>query len=164
MALLLLSSALTLSPAHAATALGSTPKLRLCHACSMPALPVTLPRLGMVLSYGTILSDSSLWYVVDLERAEATRIVARTDRVTRQLGLVTHTTRPLQSDDQSALTQLAYRIWGSKEALPSTLATDVVWNLWLLDGDDVRQESATGRPAGMAREVEQIMLRLIGPD
>jgi len=160
-ALVLMSSALTFLPVHAAAPALATTKFRLCQSCSMPAIPVTLPHQGIVLSFGSIFGENSRWYVVDLERSEATRIVARADRLTKEMAVVERDTQPLPSGPRSELTQIANRIWVSEDALPSKMATDVIWSLWLLDGDDVRHESAAGRPEGMAKDIEQIMTRLI---
>jgi hypothetical protein len=151
-------------PAQAVMPAYATSKLRLCQPCVMPILPIALPRRGIVLSYGSIISEGSTWYLVDLERAEAIRIFARFDRRTSLQNVVEQVTRPLPPEELSMLTQLANRIWASNEALPTHMATDVVWDLWLLDAGDVRRDFGPGLPDGLAKEVEQVMQRLVGPE
>jgi hypothetical protein len=102
--------------------------------------------------------------LVDLERAEAIRIFARFDRRTSLQNVVEQVTRPLPPEELYMLTQLANRIWASNEALPARMPTDVVWDLWLLDAGDVRRDFGPGLPDGLAKEVEQVMQRLVGPE
>jgi hypothetical protein len=158
----LLSCALALVPTQAATSADTSPKQRLCKPCTMPSLPIALPRHGMVLSHGSILSTSSLWYTVDLERGELSRVLARDDRAAHKIDIVEHMTRPIPPDDLVALKQISGRIWASTDRLPTQMATDVVWDLWQLDGDDVRRDFGPGVPDGLAKEAEQIMKRLVG--
>lgn len=77
-------------------------------------------------------------------------------------SVVEHVTQPLLPEELSVVTQLANRIWASSEALPTQMATDVVWDLWLLDAGDVRRDFGPGVPDGLAKEVEQVMERLVG--
>jgi hypothetical protein len=162
---MLLCSALAVLPDQAAAAGDAPPKHRLCQPCTMPALPIALPRHGMVLAYGSILSAGSLWYVVDLERGEARRIQARDerndDRSLRELVIVEQTTRTIPSHELSRLKQIDKEIWALENRLPMHFATDVVWDLWLLDGADVRREFAPGVPAGPAKEIEVMMQRVL---
>lgn len=160
--LFLLSCTLGALPAQAVAAAHAPSKLRLCHPCEMPVLPVVLPHQGIVLSYGSIFSEVSTWYLVDLERAEATRILASVDRRTRKLSVVEKVTRPLLPEELSEVTQLADRIWASNVALPTRIATDVVWDLWLLDAGQVRREFGPGVPDGLADELAKTMERLVG--
>jgi hypothetical protein len=120
----------------------------------------------MAFSYGSILSSGSLWYLADFERGEATRILARDERdgATLRLIIVERTTRRIPASDLARLTQIGNEIWGLKDRLPAQISPDVVWNLWLLDGTDVRYEFAPGGPVGLAKEVEQILDRLLKPE
>src|SRR4051812_33999743 len=113
---ILLSGTLAALPARAAMPAYAPSKFRLCQPCVMPILPIALPRQGMILAYGSILSEGSTWYLVDLERAEAIRIFARLERLTNKLSPVERVTRPLLPTELSVLTQLANRIWASNEA------------------------------------------------
>lgn len=161
--LALLSGIVATLPSQAATPGYATVKLRVCKPCDMPSLPVALPRRGIVLAYGSIISDGSNWYLVDFERAEATRIFARLDRATSKLNIVEQVARSLPPGEQSSLTQLANRIWGNDKTLPTQMATDVVWDIWLIDGNDVRHEYAPGLPDGLAKEVAKTIERVITP-
>ncbi|MYN06124.1 hypothetical protein [Pseudoduganella aquatica] len=126
----------------------------------MPSIPIALPQRGLVLSFGSFFGDGSTWYVIDLQRAEATQIYARLNRSTSQQSIGEQVTRPLAPEEISLLTQLVNDIWASRELLPSTDVTDVAWSIWLLDDDDVRHEFSAGRPDGLAKEVEQSMRRM----
>jgi len=162
---MLLCGALAVLSDQGAVAADALPKHRLCQPCTMPALPIALPRHGMVLAYGSFLSSGSLWYVVDFERGEATRIQARAernaDRKRQELVIVEQATRAIPSHELSRLKQIDKEIWALENRLPMHFATDVVWDLWLLDGPDVRRESAPGVPAGPAKEVELMMQRVL---
>lgn len=159
-AFILSSGTLTALPAQAVTPAYAPSKLRLCRPCEMPSIPILLPQRGLVLSYGSFFSDGSMWYLIDLERAEATRVYARLNRSTSQQSIGEQATRPLTPEELSLLTRLVNGIWASREPLPSTEATDVAWSIWLLDVDDVRHESSAGIPGSLAKEVEQSMHRL----
>jgi len=130
----------------------------------MPILPFAFPRQGLVLAYGSILDGGSLWYLIDLERAEATRIRVNAHRVTGKQSVVERVSRPLLISEVSELTQLANRVWSTRDGLASKMGTDVVWDLWLLDGDEVRHESAAGTPEGITEEVAQFLFGLIGQE
>ncbi|QJE01162.1 hypothetical protein HH212_14900 [Massilia forsythiae] len=161
LAALLLSSPFAALPVQAAPA--DTPaKQRLCKPCRMPSLPIALPRHGMVLAAGSFLSTGSLWYMVDLERGEASRILARDDRTAHKTDIVEHTTRPIPPDDLATLRRIADGIWASTGPLPTVMATDAAWDLWQLDGDDVRRDFGPGDPDGLGKEAKQIMQRLVG--
>jgi hypothetical protein len=151
---LLLGGAPVLLPAHAATAADVPAKQRLCKPCTMPDLPIALPRHGMVLHYRSFFHKDAPWYTVDLERGEASRIA-------HKIEIVEHTTRPIPPDDLAALKQIAGRIWASADELPTISATDVAWELWQLDGDAVRNDFARGLPDGLAKEAARIMERLV---
>jgi hypothetical protein len=163
LASILLSAAFAALPAQAAVPAYAPTKLRLCQPCVMPMLPIAMPRQGIVLAYGSILSEGSTWYLVDLEKAEARRVLARFDRGTKEQNVVKVVTRALLPAELSELTQLANRIWASKDALPTQWATDVVWDLWVLDAGDARRDFGPGRPAGLAKEVADRMDALVGP-
>jgi hypothetical protein len=159
-AALMLSS--TVVPARATDIASAHAKLRLCRACDMPAIPVALPRRGIVLSFGSMMSDTSLWYLVDLERAEGTRVEARLDGQAKKLNVIETATRLLQPQELTKLTQLTNRAWASPDGLPTRMATDVVWDIWFLDADDVRHEFAAGLPDGLAKEIGDTMFLLLG--
>jgi hypothetical protein len=162
---MLLCGALAVLPAQAAAVTDAPPRYRLCQPCTMPALSIAMPHHGMVLAYGSFLSSGSLWYVVDLERGEATRIQARAersaDRNLHKLVIVDQTTRAMPDHELSRLKQIDKEIWALENKLPMHFATDVTWDLWLLDDPDVRRESAPGVPAGPAKEIELMMQRIL---
>ncbi|QNA89692.1 hypothetical protein G4G28_16635 [Massilia sp. Dwa41.01b] len=115
-----------------------------------------------MLSYGAVNSQVSTWYAVDLDRGEATRMLARLDRSMGKHGVLERVTGRLSAAQSSALSQLTARIWASSNPLPTQMATDVVWDLWLLDGGDVRREFGPGRPAGMAQDLARTMQEVVG--
>lgn len=159
---LLLSGVLAILPAQVAGAASAPVKQRVCKPCTMPLLPVSLPRHGMVLAFGSTLSTTSLWYMVDLERGEATRIVARDNRAAQTIDVVERATHPIPDTDLAALKRIARRIWASRDRLPAQMATDSTWDLWQLDGDDVRRDFGIGVPDGLAKDAQRIMARLLG--
>lgn len=158
---LLLSGAPVVLPVHAAAAADAPARQRLCKPCTMPGLSIALPRHGMVLHYRSFFHKNSPWYLVDLERGEAMRVVATNDRNRQRIEIVEHTTHPIPPDDLAALKQIAGRIWASADELPTISATDVAWELWQLDGDAVRNDFARGLPDGLAKEAARIMERLV---
>ena len=160
--LLLLSGVLAILPAQAADAAGAPVKQHVCKPCTMPLLPVVLPRHGMVLAFGSTLSTTSLWYMVDLERGEASRIVARYNRAAHTIDVVERTTRPIPDVDLVALKKIARRIWANRDWVPTHMATDSTWDLWQLDGGDVRRDFGIGVPDGLAKDAQRIMARLLG--
>jgi hypothetical protein len=159
-AFVLSSGTLATLPAQAVTPVYAPTKMRLCRPCTMPSIPIALPQRGIVLSFGSFFGNGSTWYVIDLQRAEATHVSARLDRSTSQQSIRKQVTRPLAPEEVSSLTQLVNGIWASKEPLPSIDVTDVAWGIWLLDVDDVRYEFSVGRPDGLAKEIEQSMSRV----
>lgn len=157
---LLVSSMLAALPAHAAAA-DAPAKQRLCTSCKKPTLPVVLPSRGMVLAYGSFLATGSLWFTVDLERKEVSRILANYDRTAQKLVVTRQATRPLPPDTLARLTEISNDIWSSTDRLPTLMATDVTWDLWQIDGDDLRRDFGPGRPGGLAQEAARIMERVV---
>jgi hypothetical protein len=153
----------SMAPSQAATSAYAPAKARLSDACVMPVLPVTLPRQGLVLELGSGIAGRSTCYLLDLQTTEATRISVRFDRLTHEQRIVERVSRSLPPDELATLTQLLNRIWASPEALPVLEATDVSWNIWLFDGDDVRREGGRGRTGGLAKDVENYMMGLYWP-
>lgn len=124
-------------------------------------LPVVLPSRGMVLAYGSFLATGSLWFTVDLERKEVSRILANYDRTAQKLVVTKQVTRPLLLDTLARLTEISNDIWSSTDKLPTLMTTDVTWTLWQIDGDDMRRDFGPGRPGGLAQEAASIMERVV---
>jgi hypothetical protein len=150
-------------PAQATAALDAPPKHRLCQPCTLPQLPIALPRKGLVFNYDSVMSSVSPWYVVDFDRGEATRILARryVDRGLPGLAVIEQTTRALPSHELARLTQVNTEIWALQDRLPAQLAAEVSWQLWLLDGGDVRHELEAGVPNGPSKEILLMMQRVL---
>lgn len=117
-----------------------------------------------MLARGSIQDEGSLWYVIDLERARAGSILARRERDSGKLVPARQSNRPLSPPDRSRLERIAGRIWSNPAALPTNMATDVVWDLWLFDGGDVRHEGGPGTPDGLAADLEAMAARLTAPE
>lgn len=151
-------------PAQAAALADAPVKQRLCTSCKMPKLPVALPKRGMVLVYGSFLASGSLWLMLDLERKEVTRVLANYDRTADKLVVTRQATRSLQPDTLARLTEISNDIWSSTDKLPTLMATDVTWDLWQIDGDDIRRDFGPGGPGGLAQEAARIMERVVRPE
>lgn len=150
-------------PAQAAAPADAPAKQRLCKDCK-PKLPITLPSRGMVLGYGSFHATSSLWLMLDLDRQEVSRILANYDRTTEKLDVTRQATRALQPDTLARLTEISDNIWSSIDRLPTLMATDVTWELWQIDGDDIRRDFGPGSPGGLAYEAARIMERVVRPE
>lgn len=158
--------AFALLPAQAAAPADAPAKHRLCEPCAMPALPIALPRKGLVFSYEWGHSSESHWYVVDLERGEASRILARAyaEHGQPRLAVVEQTTRAIPSHELTRLMQIDREIWALEDRLPEQGSPEGGWRLWLLDGGDVRHELRLGVPTGPSAEIYRMMQRVLeGP-
>jgi hypothetical protein len=160
---MLICGVLALLPVQAAAPADAPPRHRLCEPCAMPALPIALPRKGLVFSYESVMTNVWPWYVVDLERGEASRILARghAEHGQLRLAIVEQTTRAIPSHELTRLIQIDREIWALEDRLPEQGAPEVGWHLWLLDGPDVRHELRAGVPNGLSKEILLMMERVL---
>lgn len=161
---LLLCGAFAMLPAQAAAPADAPPRHRLCESCALPVLPIALPRKGLIFNYESVMSSVSRWYVADLERGEASRILTKGDSSRGPLEVVEQTTRAIPSHELTRLIQIDREIWALKDRLPEQGAPEVAWRLWLLDGADVRHELRAGVPNGPSKEIDLMLQRVLaGP-
>jgi hypothetical protein len=163
---ILLCGAFALLPAQAAAPTDAPHRHRLCAPCAMPLLPVALPRKGLVFTLEWVHSSTSRWYVVDLERGEASRFLARVyaDHGQPRLAIVEQATRAIPSHELTRLKQIDREIWALEDRLPEQGSPEGAWRLWLLDGGDVRHERRLGEPNGLSAEIYRMMERVLeGP-
>lgn len=158
---LLLGGAFAVQVAQAAAPADAPARLRVCKPCDLPNLPLALPRHGMLLFRCSFFNANSLWYTVDLERGEASRMVTHNDSVAHKIDLVERTTHRIPPGDLAVLKEISTRIWASADAFPTRMATDVAWELWQLDGDDARHDGGPGLPGALAEEAQEIIQRLV---
>lgn len=158
---LLLSGAFAVQVAQAAAPADAPARLRVCEPCHLPNLPLALPRHGMLLFHWSFFNTDSSWYTVDFERGEASRMVTHNDSATHKTDIVERTTHRIPPGDLAVLKQISTHIWASADALPTQMATDVAWELWQLDGDDARHDGGPGLPGALAKEAEEIIVRLV---
>jgi hypothetical protein len=160
---ILLCGAFALLPAQAAAPANAPPRHRVCAPCAMPMLPVALPRKGLVFTLEWVHSSVSHWYVVDLERGEASRFLARAyaDHGQPRLAIIEQATRAIPSHELNRLQQIDREIWALEDRLPEQGSPDGAWRLWLLDGGDVRHELRLGEPNGPSAEIYRMLERVL---
>lgn len=132
----------------------------------MPVLPIVLPHRGALLSFGSFFSNASTWYLLDLEHAQASRIEAHVDRTAKQFALIVdkRIDRALLPAELARVVVVLNRIWSAPLGPSKERFHDAVWDLWLLDGDDVRQDAGPGSPHGPAGELATALHQLVGPE
>jgi hypothetical protein len=154
----------------AATAGAATPtyapvKERICGDCPMPKPGIKLPRHAVVAGSWGFFSQGSNFEVLDLDSGKLVRAFVPTPAVPKHRALrATRETIKLPSAALPELVELANRIWADPQRIRSRDATDISWDLWLIDGQQVRHEAGFGLPTGLAAEWMRRINKLQGLD
>lgn len=127
----------------------------------MPGIPVALPRQGMVFARSALMSDSTWWYLVDIQQGVVIQLRVRVDTSTPKQSAVEQVSRHVSESDLLEIAKLTNRIWSSEKMLPTRVVPDIAWDLWLFDSDEVRRDFGPGLPDGLAGEAEQLLQRLV---
>lgn len=66
----------------------------------------------------------------------------------------------LTDADAAELDAAMARVWPVPDRLPGSMATDIFWDLWLVDGDQRRHETGAGMASGAAEPLVGLLRRL----
>jgi hypothetical protein len=151
------AAAPTSSPAQAAAMEYAPIKQMLCTDCGPQSIPAIIrpPRRGFVLSRGSFLGTAGSWAVFDVDARTLSSVGTVYDQADpkRELKLDSRVSWTLPEAEFAELVRLANAAWASPQSLPSDMATDVAWGLYLVDGTSMRHEWGPGLPAGLAGEL-----------
>ncbi len=138
-------------------------KQRVCGDCAMPRPGFTLPRHAVVASSWGFFSYGSDFQVLDLDSGKLVRTFVPSPSVpTQRAPKPGRSALKLPPSAMPQLMDLANRLWAEPEPIRSRDATDVAWDLWLIDGKQIRHESGAGLPTGLAAEWIQLINKLQG--
>ncbi|MGJ7917241.1 hypothetical protein ACI48D_17420 [Massilia sp. LXY-6] len=128
-------------------------KERVCADCPMPKPGIPLPRHAVVVGSWGFFSYGNDYQVVDLDSGTLVKAFVPSPAVPkRRAPKARHYTVMLPKSELPRLVELANRIWAERAAIRTRDAADVSWDLWLIDGQQVRHESGAGLPDGLAAE------------
>jgi hypothetical protein len=116
-----------------------------------------IPKQSVILASGGFRSDVGSFLVLDLEARTLTRYLTRISSNPARLAVTSASKVVVADEDFSELLATANEIWNSPEGLPTQLATDITWDIVLVDGDAVRRDFAVGLPDGLGAELEARM-------
>jgi hypothetical protein len=143
-------------------------KERVCTDCPRPRPGIELPRHAVVLGSWGFFSYGNNYQVVDLDRGTLVKAFVPSPGVPNA-NLPKHGapktrrhTLTLPKSELPQLVELANRIWAEPQAIRTRDATDVSWDLWLIDGQQIRHESGAGLPGGLAAEWLRRINKLAG--
>jgi len=139
--------------AHASSPAYAPVKARVCGDCPMPKPGFALPRHAVVLGSWGFFSYGSEFQVLDLDSGKLVHAFVPSPQVpTRRAPRATRSETRLPSAAMPQLLALANRIWAEPQPIRSRDATDTAWDLWLIDGEQIRHETGAGLPSGLAAE------------
>jgi hypothetical protein len=145
-------------------------KERVCTDCPKPKPGIELPRHAVVLGTWGFFSNGNHYQVVDLDRGTLVKTFVPSPSVPipnapkqRARKARSHTVT-LPKSELPQLVALANRIWAKSHPIRTRNATDVSWDLWLIDGRQIRHESGAGLPDGLAAEWLRRINKLAGVD
>jgi hypothetical protein len=145
-------------------------KERVCTDCPLPKPGVELPRHGIVLGSWGFFSYGSHYQVVDLDHGTLVKTFVPSPGVPgasppkRSEPKARRQVLNLPKSELPQLVELANRIWARPHALHTRDATDVSWDMWLIDGQQIRHESGAGLPDGLAAEWLRRINKITGVD
>jgi hypothetical protein len=138
-------------------------KARICADCPMPKPGFALPRHAVVLGSWGFTSYGSDFQVLDLDSGKLVRAFVPAAQVpTRRAPKPSRSAVKLPASSLPQLRELANRIWAEPQPIRSRDATDTAWDLWLIDGAQIRHETGAGLPDGLAAEWMRRLNRLQG--
>ena len=140
-------------------------KERICGDCAMPKPGFPLPRHAVVLAGWGFFNYGSDFQVLDLDTGKLVHAFVPAPQVpTRRAPKPTRSEIRLPPAAMPQLLDLANRIWAEPRPIPSRDATDTAWDLWLIDGKQIRHETGAGLPTGLAAEWMHLINKLQGSD
>jgi hypothetical protein len=140
-------------------------KERVCGDCPMPKPGFQLPRHAVVLASWGFFRDGTDFQVLDLDTGTLVQVFVPSPSVpSRRKPKGKCTTVTLPKSALPPLLDLANRIWAEPQPIRSRHVTDTSWNLWLIDGKDIRHETGSGLPDGLAAEWVRSINKLLGVD
>ena len=146
------SACLAISAAQAGPAYAPV-KERVCSDCTMPRTGFALPRHAVVAASWGFASQGSYFEVLDLDSGKLVHAFVPMPAVPgRPTQKASRRDVQVPVSALPPLTALANRLWADPHAIHSDGATDCGWNLWLIDGQDVRHEAGPGTPTALAAE------------
>jgi hypothetical protein len=143
-------------------------KERVCTDCAKPKPGIELPRHAVVLGTWGFFSNGSHYQVVDLDRGTLVKTFVPSPSVPmpnapkHRVQKARPHTVTLPKSELRQLVELANRIWAKSHPIRTRAATDVSWDLWLIDGQQIRHESGAGLPDGLAAEWLRRINKLAG--
>ena len=143
-------------------------KERVCTDCAKPRAGVELPRHAVVVGTWGFFSNGSHYQVVDLDRGTLVKTFVPSPSVPmpnapkHRARKARSPTVTLPKSELPQLVELANRIWAKSHPIRTRNAADVSWDLWLIDGQQVRHESGAGLPDGLAAEWLRRINKLAG--
>ena len=155
----------TPAPASAQVPAYAPVKERVCSDCPMPRPGIALPRHAVVVGSWGFFNQGTDFQVLDLDTGTLVHAFVPAPAVPgRQQPKGKRSTVTLPRSALPTLVALANRIWASPQPIPSRSATDIAWNLWLIDGTAVRHETGAGLPEGLAAEWMHRIDKLLGAE
>jgi glycogen debranching enzyme len=119
-----------------------------------------VPRHGLLIGRGAILTEYADWTLVDYDSRSLTRIrtvVESNSTGQFQPRVVERSDTSLSQKEMAAVQTSADRIWASAGSVPTQFTYHRVWNIYLLDGETVRSEFGPGNPDGLGRELQGML-------
>jgi hypothetical protein len=140
-------------------------KERVCGDCAMPKPGFPLPQHAVVLGGWGFFNYGSDFQVLDLDSGKLVHVFLPSPQVpTRRAPKPNRSELRLPSSVMPQLLQLANRIWAEPQPIPSRDATDTAWDLWLIDGKQIRHETGAGLPTGLVAEWMHLINKLQASD
>lgn len=141
----------------AAPVLAAAPvKARVCRDCGKPPAGIALPSHGVMFAISGLFSFG--WHAITFDRDRHT--IARTFVPGLPAIAPDYAEARLTDAEFAELDDVMARVWPVAQALPGSRATDVVWDLWLVDGDGRRHERGGGIASGAAAPLTAALQRL----
>lgn len=133
-----------------------------CDRCDLTfmkeAIPV--PKRGIVFAMGSFLSPGADWKIFDQDARTLSVVTTQIESDQagdRHLKLVSQHSVRLTQAQMDRIGAIADRIWGSRDRMPGEMATDISWDLYLIDQPSIRHEGGmVGLPGGTARELTDL--------
>jgi hypothetical protein len=138
-------------------------KQRVCAECALPKVGFPLPRHAVVVGSWGFFEQGTDFQVFDLDTGKLVRAFVPSPSVPgRRKPRRRCKSTMLPKAALPQLVEVANRIWAAPQPIGSRGAFDTRWNLWLIDGRDVRLEGDVGLPAGLAAEWMRRVNKLLG--
>ncbi len=116
------------------------------------AFPGDLPKRGVLVATGNVLSPQARWIILDLDsrtlRQATTRLAAASRDGQRASVIERDTSRELTTSEMDAVVRAANTVWATKDptSIDTPGPTDALCSVALFDGNDVLHEFGTACP------------------